>query len=223
MYKRAGAQGGNQGGAQDRWTFGGDRWTNLEPGLSESGLTGVSAPAEARPAFDGAAYANTLPGVYATVAPGQQGLFDPLGFCSKPDITKAKVDFYRDAETKHGRLGMLATVGILFSEQSHPIGGSAYDNVPATLAGPWLYTAPGEFSQTGFWVAALLAIGVIESKSMSGESESKRMWDPLNFSKGDPETLMRNKNTELAFGRIGMIGAIGMLAEELATGKQIFC
>merc|ERR1719460_3165469 len=83
--KNAGFQGGNQGGAQDRWTFGSDRYENYEPGLSESGLTGVAAPAPPRTAFDGAAYAKSLPGVYATVAPGQQGLWDPLGFCSKSD------------------------------------------------------------------------------------------------------------------------------------------
>ena len=99
--KNAGFQGKDQGGAADRWKFGADRYENYEYGASEAVLTGVAPPAPARPAFDGKAYAATLPGIYATVAPGHKGLWDPLGFCS-PDITKAKVDFYRDAETKHG-------------------------------------------------------------------------------------------------------------------------
>merc|ERR1719261_2347932 len=89
---------------------------------------------DARPAFDGAAYAKTLPGIYAAVAPGMKGMWDPLGFCSKSDITKEKVDFYRDAETKHGRLGMLATVGILASESYHPVGGADLDGTPAVFA-----------------------------------------------------------------------------------------
>merc|ERR1719387_2559756 len=63
--KNAGFQGSNQGGAADRWKFGGDRYgSGFEYGLSESGLTGVSPEVEARPAFDGAAYAKTLPGIY---------------------------------------------------------------------------------------------------------------------------------------------------------------
>merc|ERR1719390_151042 len=135
--KNAGFQGSNQGGAADRWQFGSDRWETLEPGLSESGLTGVSSEVEVRPAFDGAAYAKTLPGIYAAVAPGMQGLWDPLGFCSKPDVTQKKIDFYRDAETKHGRLGMMATVGILFSETAHPVGGSKVDGMPSVMLGPW--------------------------------------------------------------------------------------
>merc|ERR1719387_2138342 len=220
--KNAGQQGKDQGGAQDRWTFGGDRWTELEPGLSESGLTGVSLDLEARPAFDGKAYANTLPGIYATVAPGQFGMWDPLGFCSKPDVTKAKIDFYRDAETKHGRLGMLACAGILGSEQFHPVGGSALDGETAFNLGPWGARQGLDFPL--FWTALTLAAIFIEGKSMAGDTdqtpEARKVWDPAGFSK-TPEELEANKNTELAFGRIGMIGAFGMLVQEGITGSPI--
>jgi hypothetical protein len=213
--KNAGFQGKDQGGAADRWKFGADRYDTYEYGASEAVLTGVAPPPAPRAAFDGKAYAETLPGIYATVAPGVKGMWDPLGFTSKPDITKAKVDFYRDAETKHGRLGMLATVGMLGSEASHPVAGSAADGVPAI----WMM---GKVPQPGwFWIAFVIACGVAEGQSMRGDGQAERdIWDPGNFAK-DGETLVQNKNTELAFGRIGMIAAFGMIIEELSTGKPM--
>jgi len=104
-------------------------------------------------------------------------------------------------------------MGILYAETSHPIGGSALDNVPAIFA-------PGKVG-AGFWVAFALAMGVMESNSMREEGAvDRRVWDPLNFAK-DEATLTLNKNTELAFGRIGMIAAFGMIVEEFATGKPL--
>lgn len=145
-------------------------------------------------------------------------MFDPLGFCSKADVTKEKIDFYRDAEMKHGRLGMLASVGILAAEHSHPIGGKAFDGVPAFSVEAGGFFGQGPF--VGFWTTLFLLAGVLESQSMRGDKDGRRGWDPLNFSK-DAATLAENRNTELAFGRIGMIGAIGMIAQEMSTGAPI--
>jgi hypothetical protein len=55
---------------------------------------------------------------------------------------------------------------------------------------------------------------------MGGETGERRVWDPASFAK-DAATLEQNKNTELAFGRIGMIGAIGMITEEFITGAPV--
>jgi hypothetical protein len=147
------------------------------------------------------------------VAPGSTGLWDPWGFCSKTDVTKEKIDFYRDAETKHGRLGMLATFGILYSESSHPVAGTDMDGLPAIMA-------MGKMGM--FWPAFFIAAGVLESNSMRGDvSGDRRVWDPLNLAKGDAAVVVENKNTELAFGRIGMVGAIGMMVQEMITNKPI--
>ena len=51
----------------------------------------------------------TLPGVT-----GPLGFFDPLGLASKLD--KVEASRYREAELKHGRVAMLAALGILTGE-----------------------------------------------------------------------------------------------------------
>merc|ERR1712139_666515 len=80
------------------------------------------------------------------------GYFDPLGFST--DISGGKLLFYREVELKHGRVAMLATLGILVAEQFHPLFGGNID-VPAYLA----------FQQTPlqtFWPAVVLAIAIPE-------------------------------------------------------------
>ena len=61
-------------------------------------LTLMGSDAKAK--FDSKAYAQSLPGVCDPT-----GYFDPLGFCD--GISKSKVNYLREAELKHGRLGML--------------------------------------------------------------------------------------------------------------------
>merc|ERR1719258_421827 len=97
--------------------------------------------------FDGEAYTKTLPGIRDYAA-----YWDPLGFCSKPGITEGKIKFYREVELKHGRVGMLAALGMVVGESYHPLFGGDID-VPAYLA----------FQQTPlqtFWPAVVLAIAV---------------------------------------------------------------
>merc|ERR1711904_726769 len=77
--------------------------------------------------FDGLEYAKTLPGISAPF-----GFFDPLGFCSKDDITEGKVRFYREVELKHGRVAMLAAFGFLFAESFHPF--FPKNDVPSYIA-----------------------------------------------------------------------------------------
>ena len=106
-------------------------------------------------AFDGKAYAESMPGVLAPM-----GFFDPLGFCSADDITEGKIKFYREVELKHGRVGMLAALGFLVGENFHPLFGGDID-VPAYLA----------FQQTPlqtFWPAVVFAIAVPEIFSVLG-------------------------------------------------------
>merc|ERR1711904_575883 len=55
------------------------------------------------------------------------GYFDPLGFST--DVSEGKLLFYREVEVKHGRVAMLASLGILVAEQSHPLFGGNI-NVP---------------------------------------------------------------------------------------------
>jgi len=47
-------------------------------------------------------------------------------------------------------------------------------------------------------------------------------FDPLNIKPEDPEELKILENKELNNGRLAMVGAAGMIAQELVTGKSIF-
>merc|ERR1712193_228854 len=97
------------------------------------------------------------------------GYFDPLGFST--DISGGKLLFYREVELKHGRVAMLASMGILVGEQFHPLFGGDID-VPAYLA----------FQQTpleAFWPAVVAAIAIPEIFSvLTFQDPSKgREWE----------------------------------------------
>merc|ERR1712146_759782 len=80
------------------------------------------------------------------------GFFDPVGFST--DASTGKLLFFREAEIKHGRVGMLAALGILVGEQFHPLFGGDID-VPSYVA----------FQQTpleNFWPAVVTAIAIPE-------------------------------------------------------------
>merc|ERR1711981_1266240 len=82
--------------------------------------------------------------------------FDPIGYTT--NIPLGKLLFYREVELKHGRVAMLAALGILVGEQFHPLFGGNID-VPAIYA----------FQQTplqAFWPAVVAAIAIPEIYSV---------------------------------------------------------
>merc|ERR1719379_3329863 len=84
------------------------------------------------------------------------GFFDPLGFSTRVDV--GQLLFYREVEIKHGRVCMLAALGIPVAEQFHPLFGGDID-VPAYIT----------FQQTPlqqFWVAVVAAIAIPETFSI---------------------------------------------------------
>merc|ERR1712227_647626 len=84
------------------------------------------------------------------------GFWDPLGFST--DCDTGKLLFYREVELKHGRVGMLASLGFLVGEQFHPLFGGNID-VPSYVA----------FQQTPletFWGAVVVAIAIPEAYSV---------------------------------------------------------
>eukprot|EP00746_Dinoflagellata_sp_MGD_P125245 gnl/MRDRNA2_/MRDRNA2_59978_c0_seq1.p1 gnl/MRDRNA2_/MRDRNA2_59978_c0~~gnl/MRDRNA2_/MRDRNA2_59978_c0_seq1.p1 ORF type:complete len:352 (+),score=62.63 gnl/MRDRNA2_/MRDRNA2_59978_c0_seq1:78-1058(+) len=159
------------------------------------------------------------------------GLFDPLGFST--DCDTGRLLFYREVELKHGRLAMLASLGILVGENFHPLFGGDID-VPAYVA----------FQQTPlqkFWLTVLAAIGVLEIPSV-GHFESPfgmnivdNLWkikkdhqsgdfgfDPLGLKPTNPAEFKEMQTKELNNGRLAMIAAAGMIAQEIATGQKLF-
>jgi len=160
------------------------------------------------------------------------GFFDPVGFAT--DATPGKLLFYREVELKHGRVGMLAALGFLVGEQFHPLFGGDID-VPSYMA----------FQQTPletFWPAVVFAIAIPEIYSVftfqnagetadePGETWAMRLdhtpgdigFDPLGLKPEDPKELTEIQNKELNNGRLGMIAAAGMIAQEIASGEKLF-
>jgi len=159
-----------------------------------------------------------LPGVLPPL-----GYFDPAGFAT--DIDQQKLLFYREAEIKHGRICMSASLGFLVAERWHPIYGGAID-VPSVAAGKDARLLP-------FWAAVFVLAGGVESQSFNrasfggdgaleeGEEPGDIGYDPLGLLPTDPEELEEIQNKEILNGRFAMISLLGMVAEELVTGEKL--
>merc|ERR1719191_2364146 len=156
------------------------------------------------------------------------GFFDPLGLSTT--VTGGKLLFYREVELKHGRVAMLASLGMLVGEKFHPLFGGDID-VPAYLA----------FQQTpleAFWPAVVAAIAIPEVFSVftfQNPTEGGRTWemkedhvpgdlgfDPLGLKPKDPEKFKEMQTKELNNGRLAMIAVVGMIAQEYVTGQKLF-
>jgi hypothetical protein len=160
------------------------------------------------------------------------GYFDPLGFADK--ASEGKVRFYREVELKHGRLAMLAALGFPVAEQLHPALGGVI-NKPSVFA---IQDAMGSPQ----WNALVFGIVLTELLSLftfnspfgmtpyGGEFWSIRSdyepgnlgFDPLNLKPTNERDLKDMKTKELNNGRLAMIAIIGMIAQELVTGKKLF-
>jgi hypothetical protein len=201
------------------------------------------------------------------------GFFDPLGFST--DCSAGRLLFYREAELKHGRIGMLATLGLVVAEKFHPMYGGELA-VPA-------YNAFKQTSMATFWAAAAVAVVIPEIFSAlsfegarsgplsgyqdvpysfedkdflmeptnTGGSEAmfggKRKgtdaffkgkgkfytmptdrvpgdlgWDPLGLKPKDPKGFKEIQTKEINNGRLAMLAAVGILAQEMVTGKYVF-
>jgi light-harvesting complex I chlorophyll a/b binding protein 1 len=145
------------------------------------------------------------------------GFWDPLGFTQSGEIAA-----YRRAELKHGRVCMVASLGLLVSEKFHPIF-DAWDD------GPWVSAVASHFSETAFrnfWPAFWIMAAGHELATTFSDYEGKEVFDygfdPLGLKPDDAEKLYELQTKELNNGRLAMIGAAGIIAQELATGKPIY-
>jgi hypothetical protein len=161
------------------------------------------------------------------------GFFDPLGLSA--NLPAGKLLFYREAELKHGRVCMLASLGFLVGENFHPLFGGNID-VPS-------YIAFQETPLQTFWIAVSIAIGIPEvlysiptfAKPVDGEIyKDADTWsmkfdrvpgdigfDPLGLKPKDEAGFIEMQNKELNNGRLAMIATAGMVAQELVSHEKL--
>jgi hypothetical protein len=156
--------------------------------------------------------------------------WDPLSLSA--EASAGTLAYYREAELKHGRVCMLASLGIYVGESYHPLFGGNIDG-PAALA-------PAQLDLALFWPALIVACGAIEAITGFGraaDTDSQGItpelkpdvvpgdfgFDPLGLANtreklGWGPSFRQYQDRELAHGRLAMIGTLGMIAQEIFLG-----
>jgi len=149
------------------------------------------------------------------------GFWDPLALSA--NLEEGQLLFYREAEIKHGRVCMLATLGFVVAEKFHPLFGGNID-VPSAFVGTTELAATSQ----QFWVAAGIAMALLETNPLQyvGGSDTGRVpgdlgFDPLGLKPKDEKSLIPMQNRELSNGRLAMLAIAGAIAQELVTGQKL--
>mmetsp|Transcript_17087 Transcript_17087/g.25762 ORF Transcript_17087/g.25762 Transcript_17087/m.25762 type:complete len:258 (+) Transcript_17087:69-842(+) len=172
-------------------------------------------------------YAKTLPGVSAPFP----DVFDPLGCLNNAIVPEVRR--WREAELTHGRVSMLAALGIVVGEQLEDF--PLFYNFDGRISGP----AINQFQQVGqgFWEPLVLVIGICETYRVAVGWASPAtnfnqlkddydignlQFDPLGLCPTDPDELYELKTKELNNGRLAMISVAGFVAQEFVNNTEIF-
>jgi hypothetical protein len=161
--------------------------------------------------------AKSLPGAIAPL-----GVWDPWGLSTPAGEEPMSA---REAELKHGRVCMLASLGIIVGEKFHPFTGGA----PVDILGMPIESTP----YTSFFSSIVLAlIGFAELKSgerlqglMTGDKNfvaGDLGFDPLGMKPKKEAELLELQNKELANGRLAMLAVAGAIAQEQVTLQKLF-
>jgi hypothetical protein len=172
------------------------------------------------------------------------GEFDPLGF-AQTDL--ATIKKYREAELQHGRVAMLAAIGMLVTEEPiefHPLFEATNKDIGPAIR----HLDEVRAVEPLFFVILGLVIGGLElnralvgfkapdSTTAGGLDKEGTMFqdlnddyypgdigfDPLGLKPDDPAEFAELQTKELQNGRLAMLGASGMILQELVNGKEIF-
>jgi len=173
-------------------------------------------------------------GLPGSIAPVEA--FDPLNFAEGTPLNTMKQ--WREAETQHGRVAMLATIGLIVTEEPiefHPLF-EAYEKD----IGPAIRHLDEVDAVSPFFLTFLtLLIGSLEwNRALQGFSKPEGEFsfqqlkedyypgdvgfDPLGLKPDDAEEYATIQTKELQNGRLAMLGIAGMAAQELVNGKEIF-
>ena len=182
------------------------------PAPAKSAIKKVSAPAKVFTPSGNFAYG--LVG-----ADTEAGEFDPLGFSSQVD--EATVQWYRAAELKHGRVCMVAALGLLFAPTNanfHWVPDSLFEEQGGIAA---LNKIGAERPEAILQILTAIAAVEVATLFRGGVSTGDLDWDPLNFkAKYTDQDAMQLR--ELKNGRLAMLGTTAMLLQESISGKGVW-
>jgi len=169
------------------------------------------------------------------------GFWDPAGLST--DVSEGRLLFFREAEIKHGRVCMLAFVGILVGEQYHPLFGGNVDTMAAhhfTGVVPDVFWGASwvQFMFASFWEEKRTSFPTLEWGAFSpvlapkdstepfaaktGRIPGDFGFDPLGLKPKNEKDLIEMQNKELNNGRLAMFAVLGVIGQELATNKAVF-
>jgi len=184
------------------------------------------AAAEAAPAAPAAAVAVAAPSGtfdYSSIAGGAAGMggeynFDPMNFAGK---YPGMVPWFREAELKHGRMCMLATIGMIMPAffrvpgeqfQGSYVGWEAHDRLVASGALGQILLFVG-LAETIAGIPAITA-------TMAGERDAGDFNWGEAFKPTDPVELRRKQTAELKNGRLAMLAFSGQVTQAALTGHE---
>ena len=130
--------------------------------------------------------------------------------------------WYREAELKHGRAAMLATVGFVVPEFVRIPGEQfSFENVPHVLEAH--DKLPDSMSQIFLWISLLEACTIPALAGMSNPQWDRApgdfSFDPIGLFPEDPAKQKEMQLAELKNGRLAMIALGGMVAGAAITGQ----
>ena len=156
------------------------------------------------------------------------GFFDPLGFSKNTDLNTVKR--LREAEIMHGRVAMMAAVGYLIGESTptitygmdvhHTIANNQIPEVPGTVLFPFFLAiniAEALRASTGWMEPGLGPLFSLREKYYPGDIG----FDPFGLKPKDGKDFANMQTKELNNGRLAMLAAAGMCAQEQVNGQGI--
>jgi hypothetical protein len=154
---------------------------------------------------------------------GNKG-FDPAGFATSQE----KLDEYREAELKHGRLAMLAAVGWPVSEYLQPILAKQYGAPDLLAAGekaPSLLNGGFDRINPLFFIGTLAFTAAVENFGLKGGFADREPgdlgFDPLNLYYGSTEDVKYSyRLKEVNNGRLAMVAITYYAFTEFFTGTN---
>jgi hypothetical protein len=154
------------------------------------------------------------------------GVYDPLNLLAEPvEYPRRSYRRYVELEIKHGRIAMLATVGVLVTEAGFRWPGYIsktldlkFTDIPGGALDSWAAVpALGWLQIVGFIVFLELAYGAQDPKKEPGDVGGVS-WIRYD----DPETKKFKLNVERNNGRAAMMGITGMMIHNALGVDALF-